>query len=63
MQPHGRQCSRYGVSIQENGTTYLLWTLVGIFLCGVGPFIALYQALRNMNVLCAGYNRHNGFTA
>lgn len=54
---------RYGVSIQENGTTYLLWTLVGIFLCGVGPFIALYQALRNMNVLCAGYNRHNGFTA
>lgn len=54
---------RYGVSIQENGTTYLLWTLVGLFLCGVGPFIALYQALRNMNALCAAYNRHNGFTA
>lgn len=54
---------RYGVTIQENGTTFLLWSLLGSLLCGVGPFIALHQVLRNMNTLCAAYNHKNGFTA
>lgn len=54
---------RYGVTIQENGTTFLLWSLLGSLLCGIGPFIALHQVLRNMNTLCAAYNHKNGFTA
>lgn len=54
---------RYGVTIQENGTTFLLWSLLGSLLCGVGPFIALHQVLRNLNTLSAAYNHANGFTA
>lgn len=54
---------RYGVTIQENGTTFLLWSLLGSLLCGIGPFIALHQVLRNMNTLCAAYNHANGLTA
>lgn len=54
---------RYGVTIQENGTTFLLWSLLGSLLCGIGPFIALHQVLRNMNTLCAAYNHQSGFTA
>lgn len=53
---------RYGVTIQENGTTFLLWSLLGSLLCGIGPFIALHQVLRNMNTLCAAYNHANGLT-
>lgn len=51
---------RYNTFIQQNGATYLLWTIVGIFLCGLGPLVATYQVLHNMNALCAAYNRHNG---
>lgn len=54
---------RYNVTIQENGTSFLLWTLLGSLLCGIGPLIALHQVLRNMNTLCAAYNYKNGFTA
>ena len=31
---------RYGMNFQENGTTILLWKLLGVFLFGIGPFIA-----------------------
>lgn len=51
---------RYGLAFQENGTTYLLWSLVGAFLCGIGPFIALHFMIRNMNALCVAYNQRNG---
>lgn len=51
---------RYGLSFQENGTTFLLWTLLGSLLCGIGPLIAIHFALRNMNTLCAAYNQRNG---
>lgn len=51
---------RYGLVFQENGTTYLLWVLLGSLLCGLGPLIALHFALRNMNALCAAYNQRNG---
>lgn len=54
---------RYGVTISENGTTFLLWSILGSLLCGIGPLIALHQVLRNMNTLCAAYNHQNGFTA
>ena len=51
---------RYGLTFQENGTTFLLWSILGSLLCGIGPFIALHFVLRNMNALCAGYNQQNG---
>jgi len=50
---------RYNVQIQENGTTYLLWVLVGWLLCGLGPFIALNFVIKNTNKLCMAYNQFN----
>ncbi len=47
---------RYGFSIQQNGTTVLMWQLVGLLLCGIGPFIALNIIIKNMNALAAAYN-------
>lgn len=49
---------RNGVQIDENGTSLLLWFLLGSLLCGVGPWISIYMMTRNMNKLCASYNAH-----
>ncbi|OON86646.1 hypothetical protein BXO88_06525 [Oribacterium sp. C9] len=51
---------RYGMNFQENGTTILLWTVLGSFLCGLGPIIAWSIIIKNTNAICAGYNRSNG---
>lgn len=48
--------TKYGLTIQENGTTILLWNLLGILLFGIGPFIGLYLIIKNMNLLGARYN-------
>lgn len=50
---------RYNLYIQENGTTVLLWTILGSFLCGVGPLIAWHIIIKNTNMICAAYNRSN----
>ena len=50
---------RYGLTFQENGTTVLLWYLVGFLLCGIGPLVALYFIIKNTNILCSAYNRYN----
>lgn len=52
---------RYGLSFQENGTTVLLWYLVGMFVCGIGPFVAMYIIIKNCNLLFGGYNRAMNF--
>lgn len=51
---------RYGLNFQENGTTVLLWCLVGLLLCGLGPWIAMHILIKNMNSLCAAYNQKYG---
>ena len=52
---------RYGLSFQEDGTTILLWMLFGALLCGIGPFVAWYYLINNMNAMAAVYNRmHSG---
>lgn len=48
---------RYGLVISENGTTYLLWSLVGALLCAIGPYIAMYQMIKNLNTLSEAFNR------
>lgn len=52
--------SRYGMNFQENGTTVLLWYLVGILLCGIGPLVAMNIVIKNTNSLCTAYNIRNG---
>ena len=48
---------RYGLSIQENGTTVLLWQIFGAFICGIGPFVAMHILIKNSNKICNAYNR------
>lgn len=52
---------RYGLNFQENGTTVLLWYLVGMFLCGIGPYVAMHILIKNSNALGVAYNRSVGF--
>ena len=51
---------RYGMSFQENGTTVLLWMVIGSLLCGLGTWVATYIIIKNCNQLCAAYNRAHG---
>lgn len=51
---------RYGMNFQENGTTVLLWLLLGSALCGIGPFVAMNILIKNTNSICAAYNNING---
>ena len=48
--------ARYGLSFSENGTTLLLWQLLGSLLCGIGPLVAFYLIVKNVNALSAAYN-------
>ena len=47
----------YGVNINEDGTTILLWYLVGSLLCGIGPLVAIYFIINNTNKLAFAYNQ------
>ena len=47
---------RYGLNFQENGTTVLLWYIIGSFVCGIGPYVAMYIIIKNMNALAHAYN-------
>lgn len=52
--------SRYGITITENGTTILLWCLVGLLVCGIGPFVAMHLIIKNTNAMAVAYNQMNG---
>ncbi len=52
--------SRYNLSFEENGTTVLLWCVVGMVICGIGPLIGMYILIKNSNAICGAYNRQNG---
>ncbi|MDO4337672.1 MAG: DUF4234 domain-containing protein [Eubacteriales bacterium] len=54
MQRVGKE---YGIVIEENGTTYLLWGLIGVLLFGVGPLVAMYFMIKNLNRLCMCFNQ------
>ena len=46
----------YGVSVNETGTTILLWVLLGSLLCGLGSLYAWYLMFDNLNRLARAYN-------
>lgn len=50
---------RYGMAFQENGTTVLLWYLVGALICGIGPILGANILIKNINLLGDAYNRLN----
>lgn len=47
---------RYGVMIEENGSSILLWTILGYFTGGIGQFIADYFMIQNLNKTALVYN-------
>ena len=47
----------FDITIEENGTTILLWRLLGALVCGIGTFIGSYLLIRNINRICEAYNR------
>ena len=48
---------RYGLRFQENGTTLLLWMLIGSLLCFIGSYVGIYFLLNNVNAICSAYNQ------
>ena len=50
---------RYGLDFPENGTTVLLWLIVGLFIA-IGPLIAIYIIIKNANSVAVMYNRNKG---
>jgi len=45
-----------GVPVNEKGSSYLLWIILGSLLFGLGPLIALYKFIKNYNNLALVYN-------
>lgn len=52
--------SKYGITVQESGTTILLWCVVGLLICGIGPYIAMHLIIKNVNAMAVAYNQQNG---
>lgn len=47
---------RYGLNLQENGTTVLMWHIFGMLLCGLGVYIAMNILIKNTNAMAKAYN-------
>ena len=48
---------------QENGTTILMWQIVGALLCGLGPIFAMNIIINNTNAMATAYNTRLGARA
>ncbi|MDR1316717.1 MAG: DUF4234 domain-containing protein [Spirochaetales bacterium] len=46
---------RFGLNFKESGGTLLLWMILGSIIV-IGPFIALYIIIKNINELAEKYN-------
>lgn len=53
---------RYNVHIQENGTTILVWLILGTWFLFIGYFVAMHIIIKNMNTLAYEYNKRNGMS-
>lgn len=49
---------RYGLNIQENGSTVILWCLIGYVICGIGSYVAMHILIKNTNAICGAYNSY-----
>lgn len=49
---------RYGMSFEENGTTVIIWCLLGYVICGIGSWIAMHILIKNTNAICGAYNNY-----
>lgn len=51
---------RYGVQIQENGNTFLLWSLLSIVTCSITMYYAYYLMIQAVNKIAPAYNASHG---
>ena len=49
--------SRYNLSIQENGTSIIMWRIFGLLICCFGSFVGTNILLKNANLICDAYNK------
>lgn len=54
-----KNAPKYGLTFSENGTSVLLWYLVGALLCGIGPFVGIHIIIKNTNAMAVAYNQAN----
>lgn len=54
---------RYGLVFQENGTTILMWQIVGALLCCLGSIFAMNIIIKNTNAMATVYNTRLGVRA
>lgn len=50
---------RKGQQPQVSGTSFLLWTILGSMLFGIGPFVAMYKFIHSLNDVNYAHNRKN----
>lgn len=50
---------RYGLEFSENGTTILIWMIVGMITFGIGNFVVISILSKNMNLLAIEHNEKN----
>ncbi len=50
---------RSNIDTQVSGSTFLIWYIIGIFLCSIGIFYAIYLMIRAINMLAVEYNETN----
>lgn len=51
---------RYGVTVTQGGTDFLLWFLVGSLVCGIGSLVGINVLISSANTVADGYNRNQG---
>lgn len=44
------------VKVDENGSSYLIWMILGVIVCGLGIYVAEYMFINNLNKLIEKYN-------
>lgn len=47
---------KYGVSVEETGTTVLLWLVVGSLICGLGALYGYHIVFKSANAVGVAYN-------
>lgn len=51
-----RNGGEYGLLIPENGSSVLIWDVIGIACCCFCSWYALYIVIKNSNAICLAYN-------
>ena len=47
---------QYGLNVSENGTTVLLWMIIGTCICGIASLVATNIIIKNTNAIANEYN-------